>query len=93
MQNFESLPLTSGFAANASSSAMSKAAAIARAVNGSSFGTAMNLLEYVTALSQQPAGWFNLSATFVGIDPPGQSAGNMLESKHKWGVQTVQRSW
>lgn len=66
-----SLTLTSGFdAGNASSSAVSKAAAISRAVNGSSFGAATNLVEYVTSLSQQPAAWFNLSATFVGIDPP-----------------------
>lgn len=90
MQSYVSPLPTSGFgAANASGLAVSKAAAIARAVNGSSLGTAINLLEYVTALSQQPAAWFNLSATFVGIDPPGQSAGNMLESKHERGVQTV----
>ena len=50
-------------------------------MNGSSYGTASNLLQYVTSLSQQPAAWFNLSATFVGIDPPGQSAADVLEHK------------
>ena len=87
MQHCVSWTLTSGCnAANASSLAVSKASAIARAVNGSSFGTASTLLDYVTSLSQQPAAWFNLSATFVGIDPPGQSAGNMLEGNHKRGA-------
>ena len=51
---------------------MTKAIAIAKAVNGSGYGTAGNLLQYVTNLSQQPGVWFNLSASFVGIDPPGE---------------------
>nr|QOL01276.1 putative extracellular protein TR9_078 [Trebouxia lynnae] len=63
--------------ANATSSTMSKATTIARAVNGSGYGTTSTLLQYVTNLSQQPAAWFNLSATFVGIDPPGMGASSV----------------
>lgn len=59
-------------AANATSNAMTKATDIVRAVNGSGYGSAGNLLQYVTNLAQQPVAWFNLSASFVGIDPPGQ---------------------
>ena len=51
--------------------AVLKAAAISSSVNGSGHGASGTQLYYLTGLSNSPANWFNVSASFVNADPPG----------------------
>ncbi len=58
-----------------------KAAQISAAFNGSGYGSLGTQAGYVASLLQRPATWFNATATYVTVDPPGIS----LQSSHYLG--------
>ncbi|DBB11917.1 hypothetical protein WJX82_007641 [Trebouxia sp. C0006] len=60
---------------NASGTA-TKAAQISAAFSGSGYGSLGTQAGYVASLLQRPATWFNKTATYVTVDPPGVGTGN-----------------
>jgi hypothetical protein len=51
-----------------------KAAEISAAFNGSGYGSSGTQAGYIASLLQRPANWFNATATYVTVDPPGISS-------------------
>ena len=54
-----------------SSSPTSKAATISTLINSAAPGAGQDTQQFLTSLGSNPAAWFNFTAAYVNIEPPG----------------------